>query len=526
MTRPKVCILVKENVSHWAPLYVEAFRELCDVITIGPPLNRPLLESLKLGHTVAFLEPNDIITETDDVLNALAQLPAGWKPDLLVGINSSGPAYRNVHRVACPTAYLSVDTWHEPQEFITARSYEYVFAAQRALVPWFRDAGCRHAAWVPLGCSPRRHFPIPSERLFDIVFVGSTLFVVNEQRVARLARLSQVYNVGTKYGVSHEEMSQVFALGHLAFNSSIAQDLNMRVFEVLAMGLPLLTNRDAAANGLFDLFADEEHLITYSDDDLVQRAGRYLEDVAARERIATAGRAEVLARHTYRHRVETILETVGGTTKPLGLKVGNSAQSLPLRTPGRPSAYLPHGARRVLDIGFGMDHSRVALRHAGVEEFFGVGAPGSEAGARSGSYDQVLHWPIRPEEIEFDMIVWKRPLQYVPRLPEILACAHRLLAPGGTLVLLLEAGEWNNIQAHLGGNAFPEWVEEQRFYSVADEPLEGGGDMMLVLRKFVRPLHEIARQMYREFPGGQLSRSTPGPDGAAPSSPPSADPSP
>ncbi|MBI4386044.1 MAG: glycosyltransferase family 1 protein, partial [Elusimicrobia bacterium] len=47
-----------------------------------------------------------------------------------------------------------------------------------------------------------------------------------------------------------------------------------------------------------------------TDEDAIGQIERYLRDEAAREAIARAGRAEVLSRHTYRHRAEEIIRCI------------------------------------------------------------------------------------------------------------------------------------------------------------------------------------------------------------------------
>ncbi|HEX8912446.1 MAG TPA: glycosyltransferase, partial [Humisphaera sp.] len=98
-----------------------------------------------------------------------------------------------------------------------------------------------------------------------------------------------------------------------------------RVFEALATGSLLLTN-DLADHGLADLFADGEHLTTYADPaDVPAAIERLLADEPRRERIAAAGRAEVLARHTYGHRMATL---VAAARDRLGMRPGSGGTGL------------------------------------------------------------------------------------------------------------------------------------------------------------------------------------------------------
>ena len=141
----------------------------------------------------------------------------------------------------------------------------------------------------------------------DISFAGSIALPIHQERHDLVTRLQSEFTVNARTSLYGHALNRLCCSGTLTFNHSAVRDLNMRIFEAMAMGVPLLTNREAEANGLLDLFEDGTHLIIYNNaEDLVSKARAYLGDDAARERIATTGRAEVLARHTYEHRVQTI----------------------------------------------------------------------------------------------------------------------------------------------------------------------------------------------------------------------------
>ena len=107
-----------------------------------------------------------------------------------------------------------------------------------------------------------------------------------------------------------EEMARTYSAAHLTFNRSIRNDVNMRVFEALSCGSLLVTN-DLRDNGQGELFQDGKHLVAYREpEELLEKVRFYLNHPAERERIALAGMVEVQARHTYRHRMERLLQTV------------------------------------------------------------------------------------------------------------------------------------------------------------------------------------------------------------------------
>ncbi len=70
-------------------------------------------------------------------------------------------------------------------------------------------------------------------------------------------------------------MARTYSAARIAFNRSIRNDVNMRVFEAVACGSMLMTN-DLSDNGLATLFRDGMHLATYREgDDLLDKLAFY-----------------------------------------------------------------------------------------------------------------------------------------------------------------------------------------------------------------------------------------------------------
>jgi hypothetical protein len=495
----KVCILARESIMHWEPFYVAAFREQCDTLVVGPAMNRERLTELGWTNCDGDLEPNDIISEEYDALALLALLPEGWRPDLVVAIQSAAPEYRNIARIGCPTVYLSIDTWHDPQEFAYARAFDFVFTAQRSFPEYFRRAGLRNAYWLPLAAAPRCHLPVSVEKRFDFAFVGMIKYVVNQERVQRIQRLIQHFTVGADYGLRACEMGSIFAMGRIAFNSSIAQDVNMRVFETLAMGCPLLTNRDAEANGLFDLFAEGRHLFTYDDADLIARAQYLLGRPEECAQAARAGREEVLARHTYAHRVCALLDTVAAAAPGLGRSTPPSP-----RDDDAAVTWLPYGARVALDVGLGIERSRVALRAMGITHFAGVARDAARLAQRRRSYDEVALWPYGFPEGGVDVVVWTAPFDFDIGLEEVLRRAHPALEPGGTLILRMRRDELDRLDLEQV-ETWDAALHERGFHLVVDRPAASGESWRtFVMRKFTDKVYDLSCEIYERFPGGDL----------------------
>ncbi len=220
-----------------------------------------------------------------------------------------------------PSAFWAIDTH---LDFDRCREkaprFDVVFAAQRDGVELLQGIGVQSASWLPLACDPdvhRKHDDVAKQ--FDVAFVGN---VFPGPRADLLGIIQRRYHnsfVGQCY---FEEMARTYSAARIAFNRSIRNDVNMRVFEAVACGSMLMTN-DLGENGLAELFRDGVHLATYRDgDDLLDKLAFYLGREELRERVAAAGRAEAITKHTYGHRMETILRRAEESLSRTGTRVG------------------------------------------------------------------------------------------------------------------------------------------------------------------------------------------------------------
>jgi glycosyltransferase involved in cell wall biosynthesis len=190
-----------------------------------------------------------------------------------------------------------------------ARYFDHVFVAQPEYLPNFADLGHDSVYWLPLGGDPGVHFMPDQSRDIDVGFVGK-LGTAGTERHAVLSRVLSRFSTND-YTRPHTpwEMGQIYSRSKIVFNKSIGGDVNMRVFEALAAGALLVTDR--IGNGLEELLTEGEHYVGYDTaEEAVAQIERYLSDESARARIAQSGQNLLRARHTYDARLGTILEVV------------------------------------------------------------------------------------------------------------------------------------------------------------------------------------------------------------------------
>ena len=183
------------------------------------------------------------------------------------------------------------------------------------VAPYFTHRFCAHrqyaealgATWLPVACDPDVHTPtVTGEPEYDVAFVGNTYDVAPMYRCRRraLSHLSRRYRVHTVKDVYFEDMANVYAGARVAFNRSAYGDLNMRVFEAMCSGRPVAADN---VEGLGALFTDGEHLSVYESIGYTVAIDELLKDPEAAATIGQAGRAEVIAHHTYAHRAAQML---------------------------------------------------------------------------------------------------------------------------------------------------------------------------------------------------------------------------
>lgn len=164
------------------------------------------------------------------------------------------------------------------------------------------------AEWLPVACDPDLHVAAPRERDLDVAFVGTDGGV---PRKFYLQALRERYPNSAIGSAEYTRIGERYGRARIGFNYSIADDVNMRIFEVLA-GSALLVTNALPHDDLHRLGLEEgTHYAAYrSPRELFTRIDHYLAHPEERRRIALAGHQAVLAQHTYRHRMEQLLQSV------------------------------------------------------------------------------------------------------------------------------------------------------------------------------------------------------------------------
>ena len=363
-----------------------------------------------------------------------------------------------------PSAYWAIDTHIDFDWSVEkAQRFDFVFAAQRNGTAHLQESGISHAQWLPLAADPEIHrFRPELEADFDLTFVGN---VIPGPRAELMSELQSVYPdmfIGRKY---FSEMADVYSQSRIAFNRSVKDDINMRVFEVPSCG-PLLVTNNLSENGLDELFVPGEEIVVYeSPEELLDRIDYFLKHERDRRRIARRGRSRVIAEHTYRLRMEQILRHVESalSTRVAGTgKVGNG--------PVKPEWYygferpevvnlVPAEARTILDIGCGGGSLGKLLKERQTAVVVGCELDEHAAERASDVLDRVVVGNIENvnecdfDADSFDCVVCADVLEHLRDPAAALRRIHGWLKPDGQVVLSLpNARHHSVVTSLLAGN--------------------------------------------------------------------------
>lgn len=299
-----------------AVYFENSFRRIANTITVGPKVNNEILTNWNLLEVSSNLKNLDLDFGWQPDFNLIApHLNNTNKPDLFIWIESvGGHSPQNLKALNVPTACYLIDSHVNLTEHLNiAKNFDFVFIAQLEYVKDFTAAGIQNVYWLPLGADKMLHRNYDKSKKYNVGFVGS----INSQFHSRRQEL--LNKINSEIPVSYKRCFLDDMVNHLAeskivFNNAIKNDLNMRVFETLSIGSLLLTDK-TFGNGQEIMFKNNEDLVEYDDDEIVEKAKYYIQNDSERERISKKGNEICLNAHTYDHRAEELLNVLTGKKK-------------------------------------------------------------------------------------------------------------------------------------------------------------------------------------------------------------------
>jgi len=224
----------------------------------------------------------------------------------------------------CSDAHI--DKTGRNYRFNFAKKFDYVFFNQPRFVNEYKKfnpnwrKNNKYVGFLPHAAEPQAYPHTEQIKKYDVCFIGHVQDVKNYNGFSRVDMLDRLYKefpnfyFGTRNPVSpeknmFEDAAKRFNESRVVLNISIKDDLNMRAWEILSAGAFELTNYLPVLKKVGII--DGKHLVTYKTlDEMVKLIKYYLKHDRLREIIAKAGNQLLMEKHTYRHRVESILEII------------------------------------------------------------------------------------------------------------------------------------------------------------------------------------------------------------------------
>lgn len=167
---------------------------------------------------------------------------------------------------------------------------------------------------LPYCASEVFHFPEEQEKKYDVCLIGLH-YPERNQLISALQGMgiSVYYDLGPAY----HDYRKLYNQSRVAISWSSRGDLIARVFEMMAMDLPLVTDR---VPDLPTHFVEDEHYKGFrSLAEAVQKVKWCLDNQDAAKEMAENGHRKVYAQHLYKHRVDTILRECGLIQNGVGI---------------------------------------------------------------------------------------------------------------------------------------------------------------------------------------------------------------
>jgi glycosyltransferase involved in cell wall biosynthesis len=145
---------------------------------------------------------------------------------------------------------------HSPPEryLAAAQTHDWVYAAQPSAVAWLREQGV-DARWLPLAANPDVHKPYKAKKELKWIALWHNC----GERIKLIEYLSKEIPGGWVSWQNEDKYARQMSRARCSLNLARVGETNLRVFETMAIGVPLITSR--GTEGIDELFVEGEHYL-------------------------------------------------------------------------------------------------------------------------------------------------------------------------------------------------------------------------------------------------------------------------
>jgi len=266
-----------------------------------------------------------------DAVEVLNKLPESQHPEYVIvkADATQRLIVRNLDKLPGKKIFVWGDSHHQNQAVRFMLTYAQsepfdgiVTDHDRHHLGFAQGAGLKNVAWIPGLNYVHRARPIPEHPKIPVCFVGQA-FQHHPYRRYVLDCLTQSGIPVSIRSCPPSETADIYADSCISLNVSLNGDLNLRVFEILAAGGFLLTDRLGKQSGLYQLFTPGEHFEDYgSIEEAKEKISYYLKHPEDALRIRRAGQARISELYSPERLTQHFFDWVKGGTLPEEFQLG------------------------------------------------------------------------------------------------------------------------------------------------------------------------------------------------------------
>jgi hypothetical protein len=207
-----------------------------------------------------------------------------------------------------PNTFWIQESGDDPQNFERnypkANRFHYTITPDKQSAEEYRNRGI-NAEWINHFADTMVQFPMNLEPKYVAVTsrgIGGSQFLDYLTNWAEGA-------VGNQNGMDAKEHTEFLNSGLMVIQNSRHKEITRRIFEAMACGKMVLTDRLNESTGLSEMFIDGEDIVYYDEMfDCIEKMNYYNENEEDRERIAHNGMIKVLHNYTQVQVVDKLIE--------------------------------------------------------------------------------------------------------------------------------------------------------------------------------------------------------------------------
>ncbi|MGL4498987.1 MAG: glycosyltransferase [Planktothrix sp.] len=273
-----------------------------------------------------------------DIAPIIEQIPSAQQPDLLIvqadATRRNLPT--NLQRLNCPKLLLLGKTNYLDAPIQTLLDYAshqkfdaVISEYERHHLHYFKEYGFKKVYWVPgFNVNPYPQEPDYSQPRHSIGLIGEMdQFHRYRQYINR--EIKPAHLSINPLNKTPEEAALIYTSSLININISLNGELNQNIFDVLASGGFLLTDKLSQQAGLHFLFEEGEHLAVFQhESDLNYKIKFFLQNPEVTREIAKTGYEQFWKNHRPELNVQRILDCLNGNAIESIYQIGCEKRSI------------------------------------------------------------------------------------------------------------------------------------------------------------------------------------------------------